>query len=556
MNKRYFLVILAVCMMAAAFGKAPEKDAVYKLVSKSYTLNTDGSTEFRKRTELQIFTRMTFDHFGETFITYNPDFQELIINEAYTIRKDGSKVETPQNAFNPMLPEGCTKCERLNGIRTMVVTHTALEYDAVIVLDYTIRSKNFFFQELLEKVDLQEEVPVEKFVVSVTTPDYKPAKFVLNGKLSYTESENSNKNMKTTTMTFTDLPALPTDEYLFPGEYKAVTFYTMDEPHHIVGKIAQQNAMQKFSNQKITDFFRSRVKEDMTDMDKVLSVRDYIHDNIQTNHLDARVLNYMFASPQQVWESNCALPIEKNILLAGVLQSLGYDAQFVFLTETLTKDPTSMVYVKVGEIYYYISANEVEDLSLYVLHPKASFIALDDQQWAQGKIDIKVDVVADIIIDKGNLSNPQVDVKRKNVESPLTETLRPQEIEVAKASVSQINNKYYELTIDDGNYGTQVRSVNIHNDRQYDVCTDGAVEKYVYTVKLPANVRVLTKTVHKEITVEKAKLLIDVQINGQTVTITRQLNLPFDWVTAKSAKAFKAMMGEWEAPVKVVMAVN
>ena len=556
MNKRYFLVILAVCMMAAAFAKAPEKDAVYKLVSKSYTLNTDGSTEFRKRTELQIFTRMTFDHFGETFITYNPDFQELIINEAYTIRKDGSKVETPRNAFNPMLPEGCTKCERLNGIRTMVVTHTALEYDAVIVLDYTIRSKNFFFQELLEKVDLHEEVPVEKYVLSVTTPDYKPAKFVLNGKLSYTENENSNKNMKTTTMTFTDLPALPTDEYLFPGEYKAVTFYTMDEPHHIVGKIAQQNAMQKFSNQKITDFFRSRVKEDMTDMDKVLSVRDYIHDNIQTNHLDARVLNYMFASPQQVWESNCALPIEKNILLAGVLQSLGYDAQFVFLTETLTKDPTSMVYVKVGEIYYYISANEVEDLSLYVLHPKASFIALDDQQWAQGKIDIKVDVVADIIIDKGNLNNPQVDVKRKNVESPLTETLRPQEIEVAKASVSQINNKYYELTIDDGNYGTQVRSVNIHNDRQYDVCTDGAVEKYAYTVKLPANVRVLTKPVHKEITVEKAKLLIDVQINGQTVTITRQLNLPFDWVTAKSAKAFKAMMGEWEAPVKVVMAVN
>ena len=543
-------------MMAAAFAKAPEKDAVYKLVSKSYTLNTDGSTEFRKRTELQIFTRMTFDHFGETFITYNPDFQELIINEAYTIRKDGSKVETPRNAFNPMLPEGCTKCERLNGIRTMVVTHTALEYDAVIVLDYTIRSKNFFFQELLEKVDLQEEVPVEKYVLSVTTPDYKPAKFVLNGKLSYTESENSNKNMKTTTMTFADLPALPTDEYLFPGEYKAVTFYTMDEPHHIVGKIAQQNAMQKFSNQKITDFFRSRVKEDMTDMDKVLSVRDYIHDNIQTNHLDARVLNYMFASPQQVWESNCALPIEKNILLAGVLQSLGYDAQFVFLTETLTKDPTSMVYVKVGEIYYYISANEVEDLSLYVLHPKASFIGLDDQQWAQGKIDIKVDVVADIIIDKGNLNNPQVDVKRKNVESPLTETLRPQEIEVAKASVSQINNKYYELTIDDGNYGTQVRSVNIHNDRQYDVCTDGAVEKYAYTVKLPANVRVLTKPVHKEITVEKAKLLIDVQIDGQTVTITRQLNLPFAWVTAKSAKAFKAMMGEWEAPVKVVMAVN
>ena len=550
--KKHIFLLLIVFASFSAFAKAPEKDAVYKLISKSYTLNTDGSTEFRKRTELQIFTRMTFDHFGETFITYNPDFQELIINEAYTIRKDGSKVETPQNAFNPMLPEGCTKCERLNGIRTMVVTHTALEYDAVIVLDYTIRSKNFFFQELLEKVDLQEEVPVEKYVVSVTSPDYKPSKFVLNGKLSYTETENTDKGMKTIVMTFTNLPEYPTDEYIFPGDYKAVTFYTMDEPHYIVGKIAQQNAMQKFSNQKITDFFTSRFAEEMTDMDKVLSVRDYIHDNIQTNHLDASVLNYMFASPQQVWESNCALPIEKDILLTGVLKSLGYDAQLVFVTETLTKNPTTMIYVKVGERYYYISANEIENLSLHVLHPKYSFIDLNGQQWAQEKIDINVDVAADITIESENWNNPQVAVKRKNVESPLTETLRPQKIEVAKVSVSQLASKYYELTIDDGGYGTGIRSVNIHNDRQYDVCMDGAVEKYTYSVKLPANVRILTKPKHKEITVEKAKLLIDIQIEGQTVTITRQLSLPFDWVTAKSAKAFKAMMGEWEAPLKIV----
>ena len=552
MTKKLIIIVTIICTALSVLAKAPEKDAVYHLISESYTLNADGSTEFRKRVELQIFTRMTFDEFGETFITYNPDFQELIINEAYTIRKDGSKVETPANAFNPMLPESCTKCERLNGIRTMVVTHTALEYDAVIVLDYTIRSKNFFLQELMEKVDLQEEVPVEKYVVSVTTPDYKPANFVLNGKLSYTETENTDKGMKTTVITFTNLPEYPTDEYIFPGDYKAVTFYTMDETWGLIGKIAQQNSMQKFDNQKITDFFRSRFTEGMSDIDKILYVRDYIHDNIRTNNLNAKVLNYMFASPKQVWESNCALPMEKNILLADVLQSLGNDAQLVFITETLTKNPTTMVYVKVGEYYYYISANEVEDLSLDVLHPNISFIGLDGQQWTEKKIDIQVDVAADITLESGKLDNPQVVVKRKNVQSPKTKTVHPQEIDVAKASVSQINKKYYELTIDDGRYGTGIRSVNIHNDRQYDVSTDGAVEKYTYTVKLPANVRCLTKPVHKEITVEKAKLLIDVQIDGQTVTITRQLSLPFAWVTAKSAKAFKAMMGEWEVPLKVV----
>lgn len=554
MNKRYFLVILAVCMMAAAFGKAPEKDAVYKLVSKSYTLNTDGSTEFRKRTELQIFTRMTFDHFGETFITYNPDFQELIINEAYTIRKDGSKVETPQNAFNPMLPEGCTKCERLNGIRTMVVTHTALEYDAVIVLDYTIRSKNFFFQELLEKVDLQEEVPVEKYVVSVTSPDYKPAKFVLNGKLSYTETESTDKGMKTTVMTFTNLPEYPTDEYIFPGDYKAVTFYTMDEPHLIIGKIAQQNAMQKFSNQKITDFFMSRFTEEMTDMDKVLSVRDYIHDNIQTNHLDANVLNYMFASPQQVWESNCALPIEKNILLAGVLQSLGNDAQLAFMGNSLASDLKTVVRIQRNGATDYISANEIEELSLDAFFAPATLIMQD------GKIEnvtaqpISVERVAEITLESGKLDDPVVKMEQK-VESPQMKYLLVHGTGATEVSVSQLTGKYYEMTIDDGQYGTPIRSVNIHNDRKYDVDTKESSEKYGYTVKLPANARCLTKTSHKEITVEGAKLLIDVVVGGNTIMITRTLSLPKEGISAKSSKKFKAMMGEWETPVKVVFSL-
>ena len=62
--KKYILLLLVVFASISVFAKAPEKDAVYKLISKSYTLNTDGSTEFRKRTELQIFTRMTFDQFG------------------------------------------------------------------------------------------------------------------------------------------------------------------------------------------------------------------------------------------------------------------------------------------------------------------------------------------------------------------------------------------------------------------------------------------------------------------------------------------------------------
>ncbi len=553
--KKHIFLLLVVFASFSAFAKAPEKDAVYHFISKSYTLNTDGSTEFRKRTELQIFTRMTFDHFGETFITYNPDFQELIVNEAYTIRKDGSKVETPENAFNPMLPEGCTKCERLNGIRTMVVTHTALEYDAVIVLDYTIRSKDFFFQELLEKVDLQEEVPVEKYVVSVSTPDYKPAKFQLNGEnIAYTITESKNKDFVTTVYTFNNLPEQPTDEYLFPSATASLTFFTMDIVDNLIGKIAQQNSMQKFDNQKITDFFLSRFTEGMSDMDRILYVRDYIHDNIRTDNLNAKVLNYMFASPQQVWESNCALPVEKNILLAGVLKSLGYDAQLAFMSNLLATNLKTVVRIQRNGMPQYISANEIEELSLDAFFAPATLILQD------GKIEnvtaqpISVERVAEITLESGKLDDPVVKMQQK-VESPQMKYLQVHGTGATKVSVSQLSGKYYEMTIDDGEYGTPIRSVNIHNDRKYDVDTKESSEKYAYSVKLPANVRCLTKTTHKEITIEGAKLLIDVVVGGNTVMITRTLSLPKEGISAKSSKKFKAMMGEWEAPVKVVFSL-
>ena len=553
MTKKLIIIVTIICTALSLLAKAPEKDAVYHLISESYTLNADGSTEFRKRTELQIFTRMTFDHFGETFITYNPDFQELIINEAYTIRKDGSKVETPANAFNPMLPESCTKCERLNGIRTMVVTHTALEYDAVIVLDYTIRSKNFFFQELQEKVELYDDVPIEKYVVSVTTPEYKPAKFQINGEnLHYTKSESTDKGVTSTVWTFTNLSEVPACDLVFPSAWASLTFYTLDKPEAIISRIANQNSLNKFDNPKITEFFRSRFTEDMSDMDKVLLVRDYIHDYIQTNNLDTRTLNYMFASPQQVWETNCATPIEKDILLAGVLQSLGFDAELAFKRNSIPADLETVVRVTIDKRTVYISTSEAEDLSLDAYTP-CSFIAQSGKLLNTPLKPNIVDVTANITFENGKIDAPKVEISKKDVRSPLMHTLQPQEVSIAKVNVSQLSNKYYEMTIDDGNYGTQVRSVDIPADLVYNLNTKQSEESYMYTVTLPANVRCLTKPVHKEITVENAKLLIDVQVDGQTVKITRQLNLPQEGISAKSVKKFKAMMGEWDAPLKIVV---
>ena len=89
MNRRSFYILLSVIFFIVA-ATAQEYEATYHLISRSYTLNEDGSMDYRYRKELQLFTTASFDKYGETFIVYNPEYQTLTINEAYTVRKDGS----------------------------------------------------------------------------------------------------------------------------------------------------------------------------------------------------------------------------------------------------------------------------------------------------------------------------------------------------------------------------------------------------------------------------------------------------------------------------------
>ena len=114
-----------------------QPDAVYKLIRKSWKQLPDGSIEIRYRKELTLYRNRAITAYadkGETFIEYNPAFEELVINECYTIRPDGSKVQTPANAFVEQLPSGCADCGRYNGIREMAIVHTGLEYNCTIAV--------------------------------------------------------------------------------------------------------------------------------------------------------------------------------------------------------------------------------------------------------------------------------------------------------------------------------------------------------------------------------------------------------------------------------------
>lgn len=553
MRKSLLTTMILLAAFSVSFAKNIEDDAVYKSIYKSYTLNADGSTDYRERKELEVITNMAFDYFGETFIDYNPDFQKLTINEAYVIRKDGTKVETPQNAFNPMLPSSCTGCERLNAIRTMVVTHTALENNATIVLDYTIHSDNFFFSGLFETVSLCESAPVEKYTISVSVPEDRPLNWDVNfGSVQNSRQQFSKENMKTVVWEFASLPAKSSELYLFRSAQPAMSFYSADFAEDFINTFTQQAAFNMSGHKEIKDFFVKLTDGVSSNRDRIIAVRDYISTNISTKNANQKLLNRLLATPEHVWTTNCALPIEKEILLSRALRELGYDAWVVFDDRKLSGNNCALVCATVGLDTLYISAAEADELDMRATLAPTTLIFENGRIQRIGSIATEIEVVADIKFPNGNVKEPRTAVLTKKIKSPLTKTLSRQDTVVARPRVSEAGGLYV-IEIDNGKYGTQVSSVEIYRDRKTDINTRESAERYVYNIEIPEGYEAITKPFREEIEVEGAKLLEEVNVAGRKVSITRVLELPKNGVSGKSARKFKEMMGRWETPKRIVI---
>ena len=76
-------LILLLCLLCLNVSVFAASEAEYKKLAKTWTLNSDGSQEFRYQMELTLFTHTAMNStYGESFIIYNPENQVLKINSS------------------------------------------------------------------------------------------------------------------------------------------------------------------------------------------------------------------------------------------------------------------------------------------------------------------------------------------------------------------------------------------------------------------------------------------------------------------------------------------
>lgn len=316
--RKIFAISAIVCFaITSAFAQQP--DAEYQLLRQRYTVNADGSTDYNFRKEIKLIRNRAITAYadkGETFIVYDPKYEVLTINESYTIRPDGSRVQTPENAFIEQLPSQCADCGRFNGIREMAIVHTALEYNCVIVLDYTIHRNADLVNETIQLV---EDCPVRLYEVEITVPekyelianlkrtDYVDAKFVEN------KTSHSYRLVATNLPQSFNAPYLPSAATLYP----TLTFYN-----------GTPQFKPEFDEEGLSEAMLTIVNlMDDNPFHTVRAIRNHVVDNIHLNDIPASLLGYTHATASETWQSGCGTATDRAVLLAAMLRTAGFKAR-------------------------------------------------------------------------------------------------------------------------------------------------------------------------------------------------------------------------------------
>ena len=313
------ILVIAAILSVFNIARAQQPDAVFKLIKHEWTVNADGTSDYHYRHEVQIMRNRALTAYadkGETFVVYNPDIEELTVNEVYTVQADGRRVEMPQNAFIYQLPSECTDCGRFNHMRELAMVHTGMEIGCVVVVDYTIHRQ---YNLVCEELPLMRECPVQRYEVSISVP----AGQELNVQMNKSPEDmpfavNQRQTSTKYSLTARSIPQMPNEPYM---------------PDGICPTLRLMNGTPEWTPTFDEAAFygaEEAMGQTMTSRDakeNAVAARNFFIDNIHLNDISPKHLGYTHATAAETWKSGCGTAADKANLLAAVLRSEGFRAR-------------------------------------------------------------------------------------------------------------------------------------------------------------------------------------------------------------------------------------
>lgn len=591
---KILILFLLACPLVETMAQTENYDAVYQSLTKEYTLNTDGTIDYRYAKILTLQNYQSFHRlYGETFIVYNPDYQKVQVNEAYTIMADGKKVITPENAFNEVLPRFAAHAPAFNQLREMIVTHTGLEIGATISLDYQIRTDEGFFPAFMGSVDLAEEQPVKLMTVVIRTPADQPLFFNLfNSDMK--PSETTKNGFRVYTWTLTNIPARSSEQHQLNnhGAYPILIFSSLDSYESLYDFFMSQKAFQYQTTGEINEFVKGLEMENEKKQDLVFAIQESVIKDINLFNIPGEFVGYQLRTPTRVWSSNGGTVAEKAVLMTTILKQAGIRAEPVLLFRgdlfdsqigSLASLSDWVVRADVSGLgITYLSVEQVNAFDMTLLEPGDVFMVLKADKtfqlvYPQEKsntlsfkgifvIDPELTISGEI---SGTLSGPVTPFLslirsadklkhylRGGVASSKIENVSLSELTSGGTSFSCTMDKADLLKKDSNFYTLEVPFFSTGVDgwhlselatqRKTPIELPSAInESYDITIAIPENLKLISGTQDVRIKNKAGSFLYRIKAKGNTILIRKEIEIDEKVVEIENYPALKELMDNW-----------
>ena len=542
---RFALLLLVLCCTLSVSAAV---EAEYKKLAKTWTLNADGSQEFRCEMELQLFTHAAMNSmYGESFIVYNPHYQSLKINESYTRQKDGNIVKTPSNAFVEVLPKAAADAPAYNHLKEMVVVHTGLELGATIYLDYTITSKAGYLSELDVFEPVQQLSPIRECSFKMVTPADKQLRYTFaNSAVKAVVKEDGGK--RTTSWVLRNVPQVSTSSFVNVANgdlpfLAATTFADAKSAMQVLNK--QMDA----SDAAVQSLVARLTKDAKCDKCKMKQIAGFIANNLSTSGLSLNQTGYRFRPAAEVLATAYGTEAEKANLMAAMLRAAGLKAEVLAGYPLKVADGFGLaavnhLYVAVDGQKYVFAINTLARPQQVVFGQSPIYKVADGTT---------VDVAAPAhyqIVGQQQLAVADGKWVIKNEETVGTDLLPYfADGKVSKESKVAVNaqNGYATLVLNESANGlSALRFGRLNSKRDANIVLPRLVdEAYTYQITCPAGMELRTPAVKNEIQNAAGSLVIAVEKNGQQATVTRSLKLNKQLYTPAEFKALRSLLTAW-----------
>lgn len=548
-NKHKFAFLLCMLLMTTTVYGASE--AEYKKLAKTWTLNADGSQEFRYDMELTLFTHTAMNGtYGESFIVYNPQYQELKINSSYTKQKDGTIIKTPDNAFVEVLPRNAADAPAYNHLKEMVVVHTGLELGATIYLDYTVTSKPGYLPEVDIFEELLQSSPVKEYTLTIVTPEVKELAYTLTNNPAKASVKRSGGTC-TTSWTLRNLPASSRAPFVYVKNgdvpFLAATTYA-SEGEALATLLKQFNPS---GDPQLTTLAESLTEGKKKDEDKLEAILEYTTNHIANNGLTLDQTGYRLRPADAVISTAYGTEVEKANLLAGLLDGAGFKAEPMatyqaYADKGLALKAVDQLFVSCmvnGELYLFstssthrpqtVNFDRTPLFSLQTGKPVAIAVPQDYQ--------IKSDIAVRFKDGKVTTST------KESVGKELMPYFTTGNSENEQTAPLKVENGYATISLPDAEYGfSHLPYGYLNSQRKENLLIPRPVnEVYTYTIECPENMELRTPETDKTIRNAAGSLTISVKKNGRTATVTRSLELNKQLYTPAEYKELRQLLTEW-----------